>query len=931
MVTAINRLVFEPITDPSSLTYTILDPAKADKDLVIRLPHGIFEDVEALRLPACLKQIKFSAEGKPVLTDIQRAADRLVQALTDYVEVENPENVRRVKETAGVYVRNVYKHLAWRCEDLINVRDSPNTSSAYLVGVPAIRHEAFVDGVLCELMPWQISLHPSVAHKLGVAGGQKVQLCRFPETKTMVVQVVLDDTIGKHCIGLPIGEPNLAKMLGGDCDGDCYAIRAYHTPECQAELDAVFENQWAERPEPALSEVVCNWRDEAVSNRNDEEISSSKFSQKVVVGPVTLDAMAVFIVKMAARGRLQLSFAQIRGLMERSIEVAMDCKKVEGQDPLLFRKVINGECELDDDARAELISQGYVVEDVATLVKFIAEHGGNIRKLARSNPAYDILLGGQGAVEGFLETAPEDISRHFLDSIFAKSLRKPGPRRYHEKLARSKERHGNLFFAATMDRKTGETAIDCGLAEYRIPTTQGGKAIRLSDTEVALFRPSVEVNFIERDGELATSCILHHGWPSIVNTIARSELSWEIWEIISQPDADVANRDLERLVKKVLRRVYKTYELDGVGLDSWNVMCGMQRYVVLDIPLPKIEGYDFITLEMMRRQAAAETLLKRGLINNRSDTAGGNPGMSFFMAAGKRTTAVTKSDPLNHLASLKRSSVRNALANLVEITGAETESFITDADRTPPVVEMNVAALPINSMDSAIVSGAACDRLTAKMPAVRADCDFTSYEFYPLENGSKIQGRLDLKGVVRIIPEENMPWILYADGTKVRADILMPLDSKGHEMLTHSHCTLALTAAASKLKVTTGGRMRVPRDVTIERIAKVAQRSGLYDSDDMLADVLRPSGELIGRYPAGMAAVGVHQQFPSVMASVHPRQRITDFHPTSMSDGGVVSGLAGSLCMLAEGLDKCFEEIHSTVNPALDAEIQALRSCIVRG
>ena len=915
---------FSPITDPANLACTILDPAKAGKDLIIRLPEGIFEDVVELRLPARLKQLRSTDDCDQVITDLQRAADRVVQAVSEYCDSKTPDSILRVKETTGVYVRNVYRHLGWRFQDLVNVRDSENTSSAYLVGIPAIRHQAFEDGKLCDLMPYQVALHPSVARKLGVEAGQKVQLCRFPETRTMAVEVVVDPTIGPNCIGLPLGEPNLPKLLGGDCDGDCYAVRAYHTLETQEELNQVFEAQWKDCPDPVTSDQVLTWRDESPSGKSDGEIAHSKFMQKVVIGPVTLDSMATYIVKMAAKDRLPLSYGQLRGLMERSIEVSMDMKKCEGHDPLLFRKVINGECSLDDTVCEALEAQGYVVEDVETLVHFVNEYGGSIRKLARTNPAYDALLGDPDAVERFVATAPEDISRSFIESVFGK-LRKPGPRRFHERLTRPKARYGNAFFCATLDRRTQELVVECGLAEYRIQTTKG--AIRLSAVELCLFRPTVEVDIVDKEGELLTSCVLHHGWPSVVNAIARSEYAWEI---IAQPNADVAKADLERLVKKVLRRLFKTYELEGAQVDRWDTVCGTKRYVVLDKELPKIEGHDFIELEMLRRTAAAEELVRRGLINYRSDTTSGNPGMAFYSKAGRGNTYVSKSDPLNCLASLKRSGVRNALGNLVEITGAEQESFVTDAEMTPPVAELNVAVLPINGMDGIVVSSAVSDRLTGKMPKVIAGLDFGSYEYHPLADGSKIQGRLDAKGAVRVIPEESMPWIRYADGTKVRAEVVMSLDSVSHEMLRHSHCTLALTAAAHRMKETTGGRMRVPTDVAVERITRVARLSGLFDSEDMTAEVLRPDGELIGSYPAGMAAIGVHRQFPSILASVHRREEITDLFPTSTASGGVVSGLAGCLCMMAEGLGKCCQELHFQINPELDAEIKALRSCVTR-
>lgn len=68
----------------------------------------------------------------------------------------------------------------------------------------------------------------------------------------------------------------------------------------------------------------------------------------------------------------------------------------------------------------------------------------------------------------------------------------------------------------------------------------------------------------------------------------------------------------------------------------------------------------------------------------------------------------------------------------------------------------------------------------SRLSVVLPGCEFGGFVFYPLEDGSKVQGRLDLKGAARAIPQENMPWIRYADGTKVRAEIVMPLDSRGH-------------------------------------------------------------------------------------------------------------------------------------------------------
>lgn len=105
---------FKPIADMNDLTGTILDPERSDKDLVIRLPRGIFEDVTSLRLPARLRKLKLSETGIPVLTDIQRATDRLVQAVSDHHESKHPADDVSACHRAGQLVfSGVAKSLAW--------------------------------------------------------------------------------------------------------------------------------------------------------------------------------------------------------------------------------------------------------------------------------------------------------------------------------------------------------------------------------------------------------------------------------------------------------------------------------------------------------------------------------------------------------------------------------------------------------------------------------------------------------------------------------------------------------------------------------------------------------------------------------------------------------------------------------------------------
>jgi hypothetical protein len=129
-----------------------------------------------------------------------------------------------------------------------------------------------------------------------------------------------------------------------------------------------------------------------------------------------------------------------------------------------------------------------------------------------------------------------------------------------------------------------------------------------------------------------------------------------------------------------------------------------------------------------------------------------------------------------------------------------------------------------------------------------------------------------------------------------------------------------------------GERMRVPDGLTPEKITNVCIESGLYDSDDLTVEILSPDkSTIIGRYPAGVIALGMHTQIPSVNTSVHSQELYDeDAYATSTSSGGVVSGMMGAMTMRAYGLTNCLQTLHSDVPPALAAEIGALLRCVER-
>jgi hypothetical protein len=271
----------------------------------------------------------------------------------------------------------------------------------------------------------------------------------------------------------------------------------------------------------------------------------------------------------------------------------------------------------------------------------------------------------------------------------------------------------------------------------------------------------------------------------------------------------------------------------------------------------------------------------------------------------------------------------NACSNLIEFVGSHPVSFNLEEKPQSPTAEVWAVSLPIDLMDAIWVSESLSDTFQAKIYQPQTG----EYKVYPLQEGMKYQAiEADAKGIGKLIPADNMPWIKLANGQLIRTEVVFQMGSKSHQQLRQTHFRLALEAVARINFLKTGKRMKVPAALTPEQITKVCIESNLFANDDLTLEILSPDkSTVIGKFPAGVLALGMHTQIASINASVHSQELFDEeAYATTTSSGGVVSGMMGATTMRAHGLTNCLKTLHSDVPPALAAEIAALLKCVER-
>mgnify|MGYP005848191533 CR=1 FL=1 len=947
---------------PEDLVGTILDQNVAmGEAIVIGLSdEETVGDISAIRLPLEFRTPQI-LDGRVITTTIQRSFDRALFAIAKFRKEQCDRNKLQVRKAVKSYWSCVNTELSWKIRELVNVRDTPEMSSFYGVAVPVFD---------MELAPWEIVLHPTTANKLSLHDGSICELIRYPITNILPVKIKIGK-IGQYAIGVPRGkftwrgrETTALSIIGGDCDGDTLVVRGRFAPQAQAELSRLFNSMWDGVTTPIISDTCYTCNAEILSGLNDMDVARDRAKQKAHIGTVTKDAWCAWALKRAAGEFLPVSMEEIRSqYLEQAIEVVMDSKKCHGGDTRLLQKVSALETALNDEVIAQLENLGFDSNVVTAVTNYLQSHEKSLRGMARKSLAFAAYMDAEADTTELLVKSMRERPNPCWDYIMmllGASIPTADYSRTEKNLGM--EYTGKKAHNFCCKAVSGKLVFSCGLGTFALETEADGVGIRRpGSTQVGLFRPTVQVRF--GASVMDARIEIHKNWEQVFSAYLRSDYTPVLIGIANAETAEEANSNLKQVVLSAFDNLLKTYAVNSESLDTWEAQASRYEFRVLETDLSWIAkkfNVDVIDLGIVRYIHAANFLTQERELNGKvrkyvdfaSSTGVGEP-MSGFYAQVKNgavcdSTVVLASDPLRALVSHKRRGVCNAFKNLVEFVGQEEESLTTGAKLVPPVREVAVCCLPIDGQDACIISESLAKKLTVKISKVAVGCDFGSYEYFEAADGSKIQARCDLKGVVKIVPDSEMPTITFADGTAVTAEVVMDLNSTGHEMLRHTHMTQVLTTVARKYKATYGKAMKVPftSNTSYEeihrRVKKLAVDTGLYGSD-LLATV---TGDFVTRVTrsnaseahlrcgtrntvAGYMAIGVHRQIPGIVSSLHPRSnKISKHAPRTIEAGGAVAGLPYVFAAHANECRYLAAEVLSNVHPETEMQFNQLCRCI---
>jgi len=417
-----------------------------------------------------------------------------------------------------------------------------------------------------------------------------------------------------------------------------------------------------------------------------------------------------------------------------------------------------------------------------------------------------------------------------IDSVQGKHLKKVSAERKFESQSLGDSGRQGINFVARMDIPNEKVHVKCGNVTHVMDTLDKGTIVALGENIKALFRPTLYMKQDKQIGTRITPVVLGN-WASFMTEVAYLSHGQEVSTIRATDNTEEATALLVRLCHSILNgKPSKAYVMEGNSLNCWKVFAGMQKVVVLDVDMRAVKGTEAWELSTLRGMLASRYLVDRGTVARECDTSPGKPGMEFFRQVKPGRTVVTQFDPCADMAPAKRSPYFSAMAGAEMLThGPNMDWTVPECVRVPfQGRKAVVAVLPICSDGTVAVRAGYLDELSVDITDTAASKTEGFDVKMPVraQAGSKIQSFIDgLKGVICPIPDNWMPWVQFADGTRRRADIVISLNSKSHHQVAHTVYSLALNAAAERF----GGLQLENYDA--QRVIDTAIASQLYRED----------------------------------------------------------------------------------------------------
>jgi hypothetical protein len=243
--------------------------------------------------------------------------------------------------------------------------------------------------------------------------------------------------------------------------------------------------------------------------------------------------------------------------------------------------------------------------------------------------------------------------------------------------------------------------------------------------------------------------------------------------------------------------------------------------------------------------------------------------------------------------------------------------------------------LPFNHLNQPVsrrFPGVGIDRLIAESNSGRSVLykEFHGIDKNKCRVGAKLQTDADLaKGVCNIFENERMPFIKRADGTMVRADLVVDMakSTKKHGSLRFAHLTMALYAIG---QAKGGITVKVSEPWSDEKIVATGKRLGIYDDESLTCEMWNDTQtHVLGKFPAGVIRIGRHRQDPDIQGGVVGELGKKELTARNvLKESGVRDGFIDTNVQMAFGFIESAKELRR-VTPSAKKKVNALERVLV--